>query len=204
MKHRSLLLRSKFFFFFCYTVTVPIFSIQRRTSRKKEAGSKELGTTSAAAPASPLTSSVPNKSPNQSAHSELEDGWTTPTVKKRANPLSTSPDSNPVTNTTKFVSQNRLAIFSDPVDETEKMEQDSDLNEPLSTKIKPPPPIFIRTVKDYKAFCDSIKEITKGEPFLCKSSINGIKLSTSSADSYRTFSQVLMYILAGMKTGNNA
>jgi len=130
--------------------------------------------------------SVPNKSPNQSAHSELEDGWTTPTVKKRANPLSTSPDSNPVTNTKKYASQNRFAIFSDPVDETEKMEQDSDLNEPLSAQVKPPPPIFIRTVKDYKAFCDSIKEITKGEPFSCKSSINGIKLSTSSADSYRT------------------
>ncbi|KAL4104827.1 hypothetical protein QTP88_020103 [Uroleucon formosanum] len=130
--------------------------------------------------------SVPNKSPNQSAHSELEDGWTTPTVKKRANPLSTSPDSNPATNTKKFASQNRFAIFPDPVDETEKMEQDSDLNEPLSTQIKPPPLIFIRTVKDYKAFCDSIKEITKGEPFSCKSCINGIKLSTSSADSYRT------------------
>jgi len=68
--------------------------------------------------------SVPNNSPNQSAHSELEDDWTTPTVKKSANPLSTSPNSNPVTNSKKFASQNRFAIFSDPADETEKMEQD--------------------------------------------------------------------------------
>ncbi|KAL4098473.1 hypothetical protein QTP88_023078 [Uroleucon formosanum] len=117
---------------------------------------------------------------------KVEDGWTTPTGEKRANPLSSSPDSNPVTNCKKYVSQNRFSIFSDPVDQTEKMEQDPDLNEPLSSQIKPPSPIFIPTVKSYKAFCDSIKEITKGEPFLCKNSINGIKLSTRYTDSYRT------------------
>ena len=60
------------------------------------------------------------------------------------------------------------------------------MNQLLSSQIKHSPPIFIRTVKDYKAFCDSINDITKGKPFLCKNSINGIKLSTSSADSYHT------------------
>jgi len=110
---------------------------------------------------------MPNKSPNQSAHSDLEDGWTTPTGKKRVNPLSTSPDSNSVTNNKKFVSQNRFSIFSDPIDQTEKMEQDPDLNEPLSSQIKPPPPIFIRT-RTTRPFVTASKKLQKGNLFCAK------------------------------------
>uniref|UniRef100_A0A2S2PZC2 Nucleic-acid-binding protein n=1 Tax=Sipha flava TaxID=143950 RepID=A0A2S2PZC2_9HEMI len=49
-----------------------------------------------------------------------------------------------------------------------------------------PLPIFICTVNDFNAFCNTIKEVTKGEQFSCKSSINGVKLSTQLPDSYRT------------------
>jgi len=66
------------------------------------------------------------------------------------------------------------------------MDQEPENLENFSALTKPPPPIFIRVVNDYKAFCDNIKQLMKGEPFLCKSSINCIKLSTSSSDSYRS------------------
>jgi len=60
--------------------------------------------------------------------------------------------------------------------------------EPKTTTsvIKLPPPIFIRVVNDFNAFCDSIKNLTKGEHFSCKSSTNGVKLSITSANSYRS------------------
>ena len=52
--------------------------------------------------------------------------------------------------------------------------------------IKPPPPIFIRIVNDFNAFCNSIKMLTKDELFSCKSSTNGVTHSTTSADLYRS------------------
>jgi len=61
--------------------------------------------------------------------------------------------------------------------EPEKMEQEPEHLENSSAPTKPPPPIFIRVVNDYKAFCDNIKQLTNGEPFVCKSSMKGIKLS---------------------------
>lgn len=48
-------------------------------------------------------------------------------------------------------------------------------------EIKPLPLIFIRTVNDYSTFCTQIKELVKCDNFSCKSSINGIKLSTETA-----------------------
>ncbi|KAL4136344.1 hypothetical protein QTP88_007892 [Uroleucon formosanum] len=50
---------------------------------------------------------------------------------------------------------------------------------------KLPPPIFIRLVNDFKSFCTTIHSVTNGEAFTCKSSTNGLKLSTSTPTSYR-------------------
>lgn len=67
------------------------------------------------------------------------------------------------------------------------MELESEQNEQIITVAKPPPPpIFIRTVNDFNTFCNTIKDVIKGEQFSCKSSINGIKLSTQSSDSFRS------------------
>ena len=63
-----------------------------------------------------------------------------------------------------------------------------------------PPPILIPAVNDYKAFFENIKQLIKGEPFLCKSSINGIKFSTSSPDSYRTVIKFLQTKKAAFHT----
>lgn len=50
---------------------------------------------------------------------------------------------------------------------------------------KLPPPIFIRLVNDFKSFCSTIHSVTNGEDFTCKSSTNGLKLSTSTPTFYR-------------------
>lgn len=150
--------------------------------------------------------SVPNGSPNKLSNTDLNDGWTTPTSEKRPNNSPSTPNPKSQQNKKVFVSQNRFSLFSELENtseintESEKMDQESDLNENTSSHIKPPPPIFIRVVTDYKSFCESIKKLTNGEPFLCKSSTNGIKLSTNSPDSYRTVIKFLQTNKAAFHT----
>lgn len=63
------------------------------------------------------------------------------------------------------------------------MELESDSTDSTPNTVKPPPPIFIRRIYNFNSFCTSIKEVTNGENFTCKSSINGIKLFTQFSDS---------------------
>jgi len=65
------------------------------------------------------------------------------------------------------------------------METDTSTN--ISQKKLPlPPPIFIKTnIVQFNIFCESIKQLTQPEGFLCKSSVNGLKLNTYTTDSYR-------------------
>jgi hypothetical protein len=90
-----------------------------------------------------------------------------------------------------YVSSNRFLLFSNYTEPSEKQNdnQSTEMDLELETTtpvIKPPPPIFIRVVNDFNAFCNSMKKLIKGEHFSCKSSTNGLKLSTTSADSYRS------------------
>jgi len=150
--------------------------------------------------------SVLNRSPNQSSNSDPNDGWITPTSEKRTIASPSTPTSRPQATKKAFVTQNRFSFFSDTIDATEnnpepeKMDQEPENLENSSAPTKPPPPIFIRVVNDYKAFCDNIKQLTKGSPFVCKSSITGIKLSTSSPDSYRSVIKFLQSNKAAFHT----
>ncbi|KAL4100933.1 hypothetical protein QTP88_020958 [Uroleucon formosanum] len=150
--------------------------------------------------------SVPNRSPNQALNSDPSDGWITPTSEKRTITSPSTPTSRPQATKKVFVTQNRFSLFSDTIDasennpEPEKMEQEPEHLENSPAPTKPPPPIFIRVVNDYKAFCDNIKQLTNGEPFVCKSSIKGIKLSTSSPDSYRSVIKFLQSNKAAFHT----
>ncbi|KAL4113923.1 hypothetical protein QTP88_017475 [Uroleucon formosanum] len=61
---------------------------------------------------------------------------------------------------------------------------DNPVNSPQkSTSL--PPPIFIKTDMKYNLFCESINPLTQPEGFLCKSSVNGLKLNTYTIDAYR-------------------
>jgi len=136
---------------------------------------------------------VPNHTPSSPTH-DYNDDYITPTSSKRLlSPSQTSNAVNQQNKQQKYVSKNRFSLFSDQIENSDNadinpddMELESELNEQIITVAKPsPPPIFIRTVNDFNTFCNTIKEVTKGEQFSCKSSINGIKLSTQSPDSHR-------------------
>ncbi|KAL4132606.1 hypothetical protein QTP88_009730 [Uroleucon formosanum] len=140
--------------------------------------------------------SVPNNSQNKSPISPStptsRDGLSFPTNSKRLISPSQSLRNNEQKKQATYVSKNRFSLFAtnETVD-TDHQSTNMDLdNEPI-TATKPPPPIFIRTVNDYSTFCALIKELIKCDNFSCKSSINGIKLSTETAESYRSVIQFL-------------
>jgi len=82
---------------------------------------------------------------------------------------------------------NELEIIDDPEgNQSDKMGLETNQNETAPIATKPPPPIFIRTVTNFNSVCINIKEVTKGKQFTCKNSLNGVKLATQSAESYRS------------------
>ncbi|KAL4136298.1 hypothetical protein QTP88_007846 [Uroleucon formosanum] len=135
--------------------------------------------------------SVPNQSPASPSKLNRNDGNTTSTTSKRI--LSQSSPSNADAQHKKqqhYVSKNRFSLFTTEIDPSEgsdsnqsDMELESNPTDSTPNTIKPPPPIFIRRINNFNSFCTSIKEVTNGENFTCKSSINGVKLSTQSSDS---------------------
>jgi len=65
------------------------------------------------------------------------------------------------------------------------METDASTNT-LQTRLPLPPPIFIKTdIIQLNLFCESIKQITQPDGFICKSSTSGLKLNTYTTDLYR-------------------
>ncbi|KAF0739827.1 Uncharacterized protein FWK35_00031970, partial [Aphis craccivora] len=129
------------------------------------------------------------------------------TVKKKTKPVKTLPHSpsSPTQQSKTFVSSNRFSLFSNYIEPSEKQNDDQSTKMDLEPKtttpvIKPPLPIFIRVINDLNAFCDSIKNLTKGEHFSCKNSTNGVKLSTTSANSYRSVIKFLQDFKADFLT----
>lgn len=136
--------------------------------------------------------SVSNNNVTSQQISDQTDGFTVKTNKNSRNGKHSLPHSpsSPTQQSKTFVSSNRFSLFSNYTEPSEKQNdnQSTEMDlEPETTTpiIKPPPPIFIRVVNDFNAFCNSIKKLIKSEHFSCKSSTNGVKLSTTSADSYR-------------------
>ncbi|KAL4156035.1 hypothetical protein QTP88_000070 [Uroleucon formosanum] len=141
--------------------------------------------------------SVPNKTPKTPTTPD-SDGFSSPTNYKRLFSPSQSSSNNHQKKQATYVSKNRYSPLSSNVTHetadqahiNSSMDLDLD-NDPNIIETKPPPPIFIHTVNDFASFCTQIKEITKNDEFSCKSSINGVKLTTSTVDSYRTIIRFL-------------
>lgn len=138
--------------------------------------------------------SVPNYTSLSPIKSTLDDDFITPNSSKRLLSSSQSPNSvNHQQKQQKYVSRNRFSLFSNQIEDSENLDNNSDdmepepeQNIPTTITAKPsPPPIFIHAVNDFNAYCNTIKEVTKGEQFTCKSTINGVKLSNQLPDSYR-------------------
>lgn len=136
--------------------------------------------------------SVPNDSSIFSSETNSNDDWKTQNHHKRQY----SPNQSPKV-TKQFVTPNRFSLFSPPnLDDQNNDSSETKDNDPNGdilehSESKPPPPIFINLVNDFKSFCSQIKSLTKGEPFTCKSSTNGVKLLTTSPNSYR---EVIKYL----------
>jgi len=151
---------------------------------------------------------VPNQSPASPSKLNRNDGNTTPTSSKRL--LSLFSSTNVSTQHKKqqhYVSNNRFSLFSNDIETNDgseshqsDMELESDPTEPTPSTVKPPPPIFIRRINNCNSFCKNIKEVINGENFTCKSSTNGVKLSTKSSDSYRSVIKFLQYNKADFHT----
>jgi len=115
--------------------------------------------------------------------------WSTPCTKKsdkrknkQNSPTGTSP--NPKQSNSTYSSKNRFSPLAQSNDVVQ-METDTSSNIP-QTKLPLPPPIFIKTdIIQFNLFCESIKQLTQPDGFLCKSSVNGLKLNTYTTDSYR-------------------
>ena len=139
--------------------------------------------------------------------SDQTDGFTVKINKNSRNGKHSLPHSpsSPTQQSKTFVSSNRFSLFANYTEPLEKQNdnQSTEMDlEPETTTpvIKPPPPIFIRVVNDFNTFCNSIKKLTKGEHFSCKSSTNGVKISTTSADSYRSVIKFLQESKADFHT----
>ncbi|VVC46391.1 Pre-C2HC domain [Cinara cedri] len=112
--------------------------------------------------------------------------WSTKTTKMKKNnlnsPTGTSPNHKHSIST--YTSKNRFSPLAQNNDDVQ-METDTSINI-SQTKLLLPLPIFIKTViVQFNLFCESIKQLTQPDGFLCKSSENGLKLNTYTTDSYR-------------------
>lgn len=74
--------------------------------------------------------------------------------------------------------------LNDANNQTDNIDVESKHNEPATITAIPPPPIFIIRINNFTSFCNSIKKLTKGGHFSCKSSLIGVKLSNHSTESY--------------------
>jgi hypothetical protein len=117
--------------------------------------------------------------------------------KRIYSPLGNSPKTKH-TNTT-FISKNKFTPLSPSNDDT-MMETETQITASTTTdntentphkSTSLPPLIFIKTDMKYNLFCEFIKPLIQPEGFLCKSSVNGLKLNTYTIDAYRKVVKVL-------------
>ena len=130
----------------------------------------------------------PSATPTSSDDDNIFD-WSTPWSKKadkrknnQNSPTGASPDLKHSNST--YTSKNR---FSPLAQSNDDVHMKTDIATNISqTKLPLPPPIFIKTnIVQFNLFCESIKQLTQPDGFLCKSSANGLKLNTYTTDSYR-------------------
>lgn len=148
--------------------------------------------------------SVPNSNNNSPTDKNNSTSETWSTQKNQRSPLLQSPATKYQKT---FTTPNRYAIFSTQTVETDNMEHEpsespennksseSSENNSAAQKSPPsplPPPIFIKSVINFDQLCIKIKEIINPEDqFICKSSINGIKLTTNTPNAYRAIIKFL-------------
>lgn len=88
-----------------------------------------------------------------------------------------------------FASRNRFEVFSQPVNSDDIQNATNSMNNigqrNTDSPIKSPPPIFVKGVEDFPALCTNLIKLLGVENFFCKSSMNRLKIQTSTPETYR-------------------
>lgn len=92
-----------------------------------------------------------------------------------------------------FITTNRFEVLSQNDDDVfAATPQATTSNEVIPDElIKPPPPIFVKGVLEYKDLCNEISQLIGKDKFFSKSSTNQLKIQTASPEAYR----LLVYYL---------
>lgn len=89
-----------------------------------------------------------------------------------------------------FVTRNRFELLksTEQTEETIKTieKEKQPIADPVLTYSKPPPPIFIRGVVDFPGVCTKLIELIGVDNFICKSTVDHLKIQTSNPEAYRT------------------
>jgi len=86
-----------------------------------------------------------------------------------------------------FVTRNRFELLK-PTESSEEtiVEEKQSIADPVPTYSKSPPPIFIRGVVDFPGVCTELIELINIDNFICKSTVDHLKIQTSNPGAYRT------------------
>lgn len=126
------------------------------------------------------------------------DGWKTTQQNKRllSNSSNSQPNSptSPQTHKSKlFKTTNRYEVLAQNENENNSDDPgDNDISEhDAELLVKLPPPIYIKGVLDFQGLCTKLIELIGVDNFICKSTIDRLKIQTKHPESYRTTIQLL-------------
>jgi len=93
-----------------------------------------------------------------------------------------------------FATRNRFELLK-PTESVEEtiVEEIQSIADPVPTYSKPPSPIFIRGVGvvDFPGVCTKLIELIGVDNFICKSTVDHLKIQTSNPGAYRSLSHYL-------------
>jgi len=121
--------------------------------------------------------------------------WSTQKKRNHSNSSYSNPDSptSPQEHPTKtkkklFITNNRYEVLSSmeqSVEPPAEDSQDTNFEPDVPSSIKPPPPIFIKHVRDFPELCTELCELIDVDNFQCKSTPDQLKIQTTNPEAYR-------------------
>ncbi|KAL4136317.1 hypothetical protein QTP88_007865 [Uroleucon formosanum] len=126
------------------------------------------------------------------------DGWKTTQQNKRL--LSSSSNSQPDSPTSPQTHKSKLFKTTNRYEVLVRNENENNSDDPGDNDIsdhdaellvKPPPPIYIKGVLDFQGLCTKLIELIGVDNFICKSTIDRLKIQTKHPESYRATIQLL-------------
>ncbi|KAL4107417.1 hypothetical protein QTP88_017760 [Uroleucon formosanum] len=130
--------------------------------------------------------------PNAIKLTNTADGWKTTQQNKRllSSSSNSQPDSptSPQTHKSKlFKTTNRYEVLAQNENENNSDDPgDNDISEhDAELLVKPPPPIYIKGVFDFQGLCTKLIELIGVDNFICKPTIDRLKIQTNHLESHR-------------------